>query len=477
MLCSLLCLACNGTGKGLNAGGSILLYGEYTGELFGSSLDFAGDLNGDGNGDIAVGAPDSPIQGDGSGTVYVFFGPFATSEDTRTPDMRISGRSLTGFGRSVAGSLDVNADGLSDLVISSAKSVFGSQDNGDVFIYFGGSDIFEPSEDPVDGFNEADIIVQGSSSVFGLTSTGFGSYVEKIGDFDRDGIDDLAVSAPKSSYGGLVGSGALFIFLSGRSLGNTGIMNSSLADYVFTGNKSGAAFARSFDYALNLDGQGDGGTGFSDDFVVGSPAESRAYVYLGPSSKYPEGIVTSDKASRALQGHDTDIEFGSTVSHLLDYDGDQIDDMAVSSKGKSMDKVYIFNGRSSEPPLGSYSIVIQGQSLATGPPQVASIGSSTAGDLVIGAPLGGLSGLKGGAAFIFSSGRISDFPPLGMTAVSILESGKIINNPVGLGGTAEFGATLSGDGDINGDGFNDLLIGAAKSSLNGIDSGFALLVF
>ena len=250
-------VSCNDLPGGLR-NGQIVLYGEYNQERFAYSLDFIGDVNGDGFVDVACGAPDNYLNGAGSGMVYVFLGPFSPLESERTPDIRISGYAGSGFGESIAGGFDLNSDGLGDFAVSSSKSIYGSSDNGDVFIYFGSSSIFSTRVEPLDAVEEAGVIIAGSPIVSTLTSKGFGARVERLGDFDRDGVTDIGVSAPFSQSAGALNAGALFVFLGGKSLGTGRYIDSSLADIIFVGDRANGYFGSSFDRALNLDGQGRG---------------------------------------------------------------------------------------------------------------------------------------------------------------------------------------------------------------------------
>jgi hypothetical protein len=79
---------------------------------FGFTMAAVSDFDGDGYGDVVIGAP---IRSDGSGAAYLFTGdasgldPVAASE-TAMPDRAF-------FGEAIAGCRDVNAAGASDVVI------------------------------------------------------------------------------------------------------------------------------------------------------------------------------------------------------------------------------------------------------------------------------------------------------------------------------------------------------------------------
>ncbi len=471
--------SCNfSAGSGINSGNQIILYGEYNNEEFGSSLDFIGDVNADGTGDIAVGAPSNELLGANSGMVYIFFGPFDPNQKTRTPDMRISGFPGSRFGTSISGGFDINGDSISDFAVSSEKSQFGSNQNGDLFVYFGSANDFMIKQEPVNGLELSGTVVYGADSIAGnLNSKGFGSFVRQIGDFDRDGFNDFGVSAPLSDYSGALGSGALFVFLTGRAISSPGRMDSSVADYIFVGNEDGQSFGFSFDYALNLDGQGNAQQEFSDDIIVGAPGSSKTFVFLGPSSRYLNGIVTPQFADRILEGKQGDYNFGYSVTHISDIDGDGLDDMAVSSKNSDDDRIYVFYGRNSQAPLSDFSLIIKGGFLSDSGVYITSFEGSAGPNLSIGAPLGGESGYSNGAIFFMLEEEFANYPKYVETELNVLNLHKKISNPMGLSPNSGYASTMRGSFDINADTAQDLLVGSPQSDINGENSGFAVLYF
>ncbi|MBD3163185.1 MAG: hypothetical protein GF346_12040 [Candidatus Eisenbacteria bacterium] len=93
----------------------LLITGTHAYQSLGTSVAFAGDLNGDGYDDIAAGAPHEVYQGDETGTVYVFFGGPAPDGD---PDDFLYTTSESAFlGSSLAAAGDLNADGFGDLLV------------------------------------------------------------------------------------------------------------------------------------------------------------------------------------------------------------------------------------------------------------------------------------------------------------------------------------------------------------------------
>jgi hypothetical protein len=163
--------------------------------FFGYAVDGAGDVNGDGYADIAVGAPGAAPQ------VRVFLGgadgvvgmPIALA-DPNGPSATIPSIPSFSFGRTLAGVRDVDGDGFADLVVGAPGF---NQGQGAAYLYFGG-----PA-----GPIPLDNVSLGS----GLVTVGyFGASTAGVGDVDGDGLADFVVDASFSGagyvYGGLGGA-------------------------------------------------------------------------------------------------------------------------------------------------------------------------------------------------------------------------------------------------------------------------------
>jgi len=152
----------------------------------GGAVEGVGDLNRDGYADVAIG---DPLRGE----VRVFCGPLEGAYDAETADLVLSGTGTDQAGWSIAGRLDVDDDGWTDLLVGAP----GADDKGAVYLYYG----------PLAPHAVAGAVFQGASE-----DDGFGTSVASLGDTDGDGYDDFAASAPNARVGDLEGAGVVYVY-------------------------------------------------------------------------------------------------------------------------------------------------------------------------------------------------------------------------------------------------------------------------
>jgi hypothetical protein len=144
----------------------------------------------------------------------------------------------------------------------------------------------------------------------GTGTSHLGSVVTDIGDFNGDGFDDIAVSAP--SYDG--GKGRVYIFYGGSNSDNT-------PDLIFEGE------ATNINFGISISGAGDfNGDGY-DDLIVGcnfiNNYKGRAYIYFGGSNPNTDANVV-------ISGSVINKQLGKVVSGIGDFNNDGYDDVAVA---------------------------------------------------------------------------------------------------------------------------------------------------
>mmetsp|Transcript_6551 Transcript_6551/g.19917 ORF Transcript_6551/g.19917 Transcript_6551/m.19917 type:complete len:1108 (-) Transcript_6551:206-3529(-) len=181
--------------------------GDSKGDAFGASVSSAGDFNGDGFGDIVIGAPGVKHR---TGRGYIIYGKPEFSA-VETPSLQLWGQSegdATGF--TVSGAGDIDQDGLDDVLIT---AIFASPNDvslaGSVYAVFGGDSkmgvVPLATLDGFDGF-----LMRGGNS-----GDLAGYSMSSAGDFNNDGIDDIAVSAFRSDAG--VPDGGTMYLIFGKS--------------------------------------------------------------------------------------------------------------------------------------------------------------------------------------------------------------------------------------------------------------------
>ena len=125
--------------KGADADADVILNGQGGTDNFGVSVASAGDFNGDGKGDVIVGADQDDNNGDGSGSAFIFFGGITgTKRADADADVILDGQDAGDeFGISVASAGDFNGDGTSDVIVGAQRDDNNSASrSGSAFVFF-----------------------------------------------------------------------------------------------------------------------------------------------------------------------------------------------------------------------------------------------------------------------------------------------------------------------------------------------------
>ncbi len=270
--------------------------GNHEGARFGSSVASAGDVNGDGYGDVIVGAPFHK-----KGRVWVYLGSAAGLSDR--PAWRAAGDGSTdGFGSSVASAGDVDGDGYADLIVGT-DDFFG----GRIFVYRGSPT--GPLQPPWRA---------GISGPSGF----FGHAVNSAGDVNGDGYSDVIVGEYWFGQGTQFHKGRALVY-HGSSAGLE-----PKPSWIAVGASVEQGFG--FDVSTAGDVNGDGysdvvvGALYIPDFAQGTAGLVR--VYLGS----PSGLAAAPAWERGGQPASF---FGSAVSTAGDVDGDGYDEVIVGAPG------------------------------------------------------------------------------------------------------------------------------------------------
>jgi hypothetical protein len=367
------------------------------------------DVNGDGFADLVVGAMNAPFTtAAGLGRVHVYLGGGGVLAATPATSLVAPVGVNASFGTSVASAGDVNGDGFADLVVGAhggSTSAFTVLGPGYAYVYLGGA---------------GGLATVPASTLVGPAGTGgrFGQSVASAGDVNGDGYADVVVGAD--------GANSAYLYLgSATGLGTTPATTlSGPGDSGFGWSVAGAGDA-------NGDGYGD--------VVIGAYGFGRAYVYPGSAT----GIATTPTTTLAVTGASY---FGQSVASAGDVNGDGFADLAVGAHGSA--RTYLFLGSSSGHETAPATTLTSPDPGHFGW-SVASAGDVNAdgyGDLVVG---DGLNSTSLTRAYVYHGSAV------GLPSAP----NRTLTDPGGVG--SGFGSSVAGVGDVNGDGYGDLAVGAS----------------
>ncbi|MBN2489686.1 MAG: FG-GAP repeat protein [Planctomycetes bacterium] len=402
--------------------------GLAAGDGLGFSVASAGDVNKDGYVDLIVGAWLADPGGQANaGQATVFSG--RDGSVLHTFNGRTAGEN---FGLPVAGAGDVDNDGYADLIVGAHKAAPGAVTNAGQATVFSGRD-----GSVLHTFNGVAV------------NDFFGRYVASAGDVNKDGHADLLVSAFRADPNALVDAGQVKV-LSGKD-GSTLFTFDGLA----AGDEFGEGLASAGD--VNKDGY--------PDIVVGAP-------HADPGGRTSAGQVRvfsgkDGSTLYTLNGAAASDYFGyNAVAAAGDVNRDGFADFLVGAyatdpgartnagqatvfSGQDGSVLHTFNGLAAGDGLG-YTVAAAGDVNRDGFPDFL-VGAH-------GADPGGLSGA--GQATVFSG-----------------KDGSVLHTLNGLAAGNEFGLSVAGAGDVNRDGFCDLIVGAWKASPGGLSGAGQATVF
>jgi VCBS repeat protein/FG-GAP repeat protein len=431
-LAVLLTLGASAAHAQTNPPAPIRILGQESGDALGFSLAPVGDVDGDGDVDLVVGAPGSDVNQQFAGRAYLFEGPFAGTSTTAAAANTISTTFFgdnVGFSVSAAG--DVNGDGLDDVLVGARGSDAGGIQAGRAYLFLG------PVTERAAG--GADAIITG------LPFEEIGRIVAPAGDLNGDGFDDIIVG---SDIAGPGRQGRLYVF-NGPI---TGALSVSNASAVLTGALPDDFFGTSVAAPGDLDGDG------IPDLVVGASrliafgdtnGPGRVFVFHGPIA----GSIGALSAQAILTGELLNDAFGQAVA-TGDVDGDGTTDLVVGAHQQFRDdgtgKAYVFHGPLSGPiAAASAQAIIRGEGLKHlfgGAVASADLDQDGKSDVVVGAP-GGL----GSRLYVFRS------PLAGSVAA---QSAPFLATAAA---TANLGMAVA-TADVDGDGRPDVIAGGPSAA-------------
>jgi FG-GAP repeat/FlgD Ig-like domain/FG-GAP-like repeat len=485
-----------GSALGLETDYSWHEYGEEAYNNMGQCVSTAGDVNGDGYDDIIIGEPFYTDDLNDQGRAYVYYG--GPDGPAYTADWDVVGTAeMGGLGFSVSTAGDVNSDGYDDVII-------GAYDESLAWVYHGSASGLQSSWSWRGGE--------------GVPDTDFGYCVAAAGDVNGDGYDDVVVGAPYMHSGGTygrvyvyhgsaagvinspqwhVGGPDSFSYFATTVAGAGDVNGDGFSDilvgamiysgdvslegraYLYQGSDTGLSTTPDWtdeggqnnsDYGYCVATAGDvNGDGYSDvlvtakEYTNGQEDEGRVYLYLGNFS----GL--SPDPTWQTEGDEINAWYGNSAATAGDVNGDGFSDIIVGIPNygpyPEYGRAVVFHGQSSAPRIEPGWVVEGDQFWAFAGQSVAGVGDVNGDgydDVMVGVPFYDHGQANEGAAFLY----------LGTHAgISWLPAWWAEGNQV----QADFGISVAGAGDVDGNGLPDILIGAPYYDDEFEDSGAAFL--
>ena len=408
---------------------------------YGISVGTAGDVNGDGYDDVIVGAPFYENGQNGEGAVVVYLG--SASGLSLVPNWGDEAESVgANLGYSVGTAGDVNGDGYDDVIVGAPGYSNGQEIEGAVVVYYGSAAGLSLVSDWGD---EADQNV-----------AEFGFSVGTAGDVNGDGYDDVIVGARYYDHGQTDEGAAVVYYGSATGL-------ALVPAWLGEGDQVSAYFGYSVGTAGDVNGDS------YDDVIVGAPyydhgqnAEGVAAVYHGSAaglSLVPNWLGESNQDGA---------EFGWSVGTAGDVNGDGYADIIAGAPNYN-------NGQEREGAAAVYHGSASGLSLT---PNWGDEGDQV--DTFFGASVGTAGDVNGdGFADIIVGAPLYDHGQDGEGAVVVY-----YGSAAGLAllpnwgdesdqDSASFGNSVGTAGDVNGDSYSDVIVGACFYDNGEVDEGAA----
>ncbi|PTQ83589.1 beta strand repeat-containing protein [Nitrosomonas ureae] len=468
--------------SGLNGKNGFRLDGVDARDDLGRLVSSAGDVNGDGFDDLMVGTPYADPNGLFSGSTYVVFGKaseFDAKMDLSSLDgsngFRLDGvKNSDWSGDSFSDAGDMNGDGFDDLIIGAYRA---GNFSGYSYVVFGKSSGFSAV------MNLSDLDGKNGFRMDGEVGGRSGASVSSVGDVNSDGFDDVIVTAgtTDSSY---------VVFGKASGFSATMKLSGLNGSDGFRLNQAASSVSRAGD--VNGDGFGDviiGGV-----FGVASNYISSNYVVFGKASGFDATMDLSGLDGTngfRLDGEAIFDSSGSSVAGAGDVNGDGFDDVIIGAfradpNGNESGSTYVIFGKASGFDAtmnlsgldGINGFRLDGEAVfdhsGISVDGAGDVNGDGFDDLIISAANASPNGALGSGSSYVVFGKVSGFD-------STMDLSSIDgNNGFRLDGEAEgdrSGLSVSSAGDVNGDGFDDLIVGAPDAAANGDESGSSYIIF
>ncbi|SEQ20704.1 integrin alpha [Nitrosomonas ureae] len=482
----------------LNGMNGFRLDGITRADSFGGSVSNAGDVNGDGFDDVIVGAYGADSNGSHSGSSYVVFGKLSGFNATMSltdldgsNGFRMNGVSRNDYsGKAVSNAGDVNGDGLDDLIVGAYRADPNGSYSGSSYVVFGKASGFNATMslgelDGSNGFRIDGVSEQDQS----------GRSVSSAGDVNGDGFDDVIVGAFNADPNEVYTGSSYVIF------GKSSNFDSRIDLSKLNGSNGFRLDGSEYDFlGESVSSAGDiNGDGLDDLILSASQADPNgpdsgsSYVVLGKSSGF-EAIINLSRLNGnngfRLDGEKQFDFSGYSVSNAGDVNGDGFDDVIIGAaladpNGENSGSSYVVFGKATSFDAtmnlsilnGKNGFRIDGEEGDNSGDSVSNAGDVNGDgfdDVIIGAGQADDSNRENSGSSYVVFGKATGFEATMNLATLNGSEGFRIDGIVAFN---FLGDSVSNGGDINRDGFDDLVIGAPGADHSGAGSGSCYVIF
>ena len=308
-----------------------------------------------------------------------------------------------------------------------------------------------------------------------------GTAVAAGGDLNGDGLDDLVLGVPNSDNP-WPEAGEVYI-LFGRTSGWAAITDVSLADATVRGENTDDGIGHA------VAGVGDVNDDGLDDLLIGAPyrdsygsSDGESFLVLGRTAGWAIGLDVATTSDASFHGEISGDLAGYAVAGLGDVNADSIADFAIGApyngeSGTDAGQVYVFFGGAAGWSVGmgadeadaSWHGEDIGDELGVSIAGVGDVNGDQIDDLLVGAPKNSDVSSSSGKAYL----RLGSPAGWGTDLLVTVADASFL----GSGMDYELGRSVAGAGDVDGDGLDDLLLGAWEADETGTDAGAVYLVF
>ncbi|MBC8172588.1 MAG: FG-GAP repeat protein [Chitinophagales bacterium] len=337
-----------------------------------------------------------------------------------------SNQAFSFFGGSVSGAGDVNGDGYADVIVGAEDFDNGQTTEGRAYIYHG-------TASGITATPAVTIEVNKSDARFGCSVSG-------AGDVNGDGYADVIVGAYNFTNDEL-DEGRAYIYHGSA----TGI--NTIPATILENEEAFSYFAYSVDCAGDVNNDG------YDDVIIGAYqdgdlSEGKAYIYHGSESGINAVAITT------LESNIANALFGRSVSGAGDVNKDNYDDVIVGAHKSNFEKgkAYIYHGSSlgiNTDPAAIMEGDDPGANLGNSVSEAGDVNGDGYDDVIVGAENYDNGQASEGRAYIYQGSTTG----INTISVSIMESNQEY---------AHLGRSVSDAGDLNGDGYDDVIVGAHR---------------